>query len=105
MKRTAPVFVALLSAVLLSGCVPVRTPVIGLLFTDVQGPIDTEGTIGSKRGEACATSILGIIGTGNASIEKAASNGGIERITNVDHRSTIFLLGIYGEFCTIVYGS
>jgi hypothetical protein len=104
MRRIALVFVALLSAALLSGCISVATPAIGLLYTDVQGPVDSEGSIGSKRGKACAESILGLIATGNASIEQAAKNGGIKKITNVDHHSKS-TLGLFGEFCTIVTGS
>lgn len=86
------------------GCAMAAAPVNGFLFSDVYGPVDAEGGVGGKRGEACATSYLGWIGTGDASVATAAANGGIKNVTNVDHHSTN-LLGLVAKFCTIAYGS
>lgn len=54
-------------------------------------------------GEACASSILGWIATGDASLDTAKKNGGVAQVTAVDHRST-GILGLYAKYCTIVYG-
>ena len=70
---------------------------------DVKGPVDAEGAVGGKEGMACASSILGWIATGDASISAAAAAGGIKTVTNVDHKSKN-ILGIIAEFCTIVQG-
>jgi len=86
------------------GCAGAASPVTGFLFSDVYGPVDGEGAVGGKKGEACATSYLGIIGTGDASIATAAGNGGIKNVTSVDHHTTN-LLGLVAKFCTIAYGS
>ncbi len=56
-----------------------------------------------KVGSATATSILGIVATGDASIEAAARNGGITRIHHVDHHTKNIVL-LYSEFTTVVYG-
>jgi len=63
-----------------------------------------DGKIGAKEGKACAESILGLIARGDASIEAAAKEGGITTVTTVSHHTTN-MLGIIGEFCTIVHGS
>ena len=104
MKRAAFLVLALALVAPLSGCMPTRSPAIGLLYTDVMGPIDTEGSLGSKKGEACSQSILSLVAQGDSSIAAAAKDGGITKITSVDHHSTN-ILGIIGTFCTIVYGS
>jgi hypothetical protein len=64
-----------------------------------------KGATGPRRGEACATSLLGLFATGDASVEAAAQNAGITDISGTDHNSTIGLMGIYGKYCTIAYGS
>ncbi len=88
-----------------SGCMmSVQSPAIGLLFTEVYGPIDAGGRVGAKEGRACAQSVLGLVATGDASIKAAAKNGRITKIDSVDHY-TRNIAGILGEFCTIVRGS
>ena len=57
----------------------------------------------SKKGESSATSILGLVATGDASIQEAAANGGLRKIHHVDHQMTNFL-GIFATYKTIVYG-
>jgi hypothetical protein len=87
----------------LAGCQPVASPVMGFIYLDAKGPIAaTQGT-GMREGTACAKSIMGLVATGDASIEAAKRAGGIQEVASVDHHSTS-TLGIVGEFCTIVRG-
>jgi hypothetical protein len=58
---------------------------------------------GTKMGQACASSILGLIGTGDASISAAKRAGSISTVAYVDH-DVMSILGIYGTSCTVVYG-
>jgi hypothetical protein len=90
----------------LSSCAMVQGPVMGAWYTDVKGPIAATGqpAKGDRSGEACATSILGLIATGDASIETARKNAGISKISAVD-MSGSSILGIYAKYCTVVYGS
>ena len=96
-----------LSFVCLAGCgATVSSPLTGVLYTEVQGPVETTGhTIneGYASGSATATSILGLIAAGDASIDTAARNGGITKIYYVDYETTS-LLGLFGTYTVIVYG-
>lgn len=89
---------------LLSGCAVVQTPTAGFVYTKVQGPIATgKSSRASKTGQACATNILGLVSTGDASIDAAKKAGGITDVATVDHDSTIVLM-VYGKYCTVVKG-
>lgn len=77
----------------------------GFLYSDVTVPRHaTENQVGKKKGEACATSILGIVTTGDASIRAAADAGGIKEIAAVDS-SIRNIIGIVATHCTIVSGT
>lgn len=56
-----------------------------------------------ETGRACATSILGFIAVGDASIQAAANERGITRIANVSH-TTEGVLGVTAKYCTVVRG-
>jgi len=92
-------------AALMSSCSSVSTVCgAGAIYTDVKsGVTATSNNVGSKVGTAEATSILGIIATGDASINAAASNAGIKKISHVDqsHKS---ILGIFTKYNIYVYG-
>ena len=93
----------LVLAVGFSGCISVATPAIGILITEVTWDGSGMGAIGAKEGRACAQSILGLVANGDASIKAAADAGGITKISSVDHY-TKNMLGVIGEYCTIVRG-
>ncbi len=103
MKSLSVIFISATAAVL-AGCATASAPVNGVFYSSVKGGIlATEAYGGSARGEACATSILGAIATGDASIDAAKKNGGIAQVVAVDHSSES-ILGFYAKYCTIVYG-
>lgn len=104
MRKALFVVLALAGTATLSGCIAVYTPAIGVLYTEVRHPGDAEGAVGAKEGRSCAQAILGLVATGDASIKAAAAAGGIKNVTSVDHY-TRNILGVLGEFCTIVRGS
>jgi hypothetical protein len=88
----------------LSSCATARSPVTGFWYTDTEsGLAVTANPAGSKKGQACASSILGLFATGNASIEAARRAGGITQVTSIDEKSNS-ILGIYATYCTIVMG-
>lgn len=96
--------IVVLCAAWLTGCATASAPTMGMWFTDVKGPVNSnEGTATSKQGKACASNILGLIATGDASIEAAKADGGVSKVTTVDHHSTS-ILGLYAQFCTVAYG-
>ena len=53
----------------LTGCIAVYTPAIGVLYTEVRGPITAGGPVGSKEGKACAQAILGLVAEARAKLE------------------------------------
>lgn len=68
-------FITILTAVLLCSCVTVKGP-IGV----------TSNPIGSKKGEASRTIVLGLaFGHTDLSLKTAAKNGNITKISTVDY--------------------
>ena len=79
-------------------------PTTGFVYQSQKGPgAVTSNSLGHKVGTSQATSILGIAGTGDASIDAAAKAGGIKKISHVDYEVSN-ILGIYAKHTTIVYG-
>lgn len=104
MKKTLVLgMVAVGMAAMLTGC---ATPYpTGALYTDVDLPAMATGAdgAGSKVGTAECTSILGLVATGDASIQTAAKSAGIKTIKHVDWKAKN-ILGIYGTYTVTVYG-
>lgn len=74
------------------------------LYADATTPMMvTQNDIGKKKGEACATSILGLVTTGDASIRSAADAAGIKNVSSVDS-SIKNILGIVSTYCVVVSG-
>ncbi len=104
MRKIILITMLLLSAMIFYGCASVATPLTGYLYSGVKWPMDAEGNSETlKEGKACATSILGLIATGDASIDAAKKNGDIKEVISVDVESTQ-ILGIYAKFCTVAKG-
>jgi len=91
--------------VLFSSCgAYVASPLTGFMYTDVKAPLAVTSNQGSSKvGSAEAQSILGIVATGDASIDAAARAGGITKIHHVDYHATS-ILGIIATFKVVVYG-
>lgn len=105
MKIVSHVFWAAMAITVLPGCAGIATyqEVPGGLYADYKYGKDAEGPVGSKEGKSCANSILGWVGTGDASISTAAANGGITKIYTVEHEVKN-ILNIYATYCTVVRG-
>ncbi len=77
--------------------------VMGSIYSGYKSGGVVTSSVGTKTGEACASSILGAIATGDASIAAAKAAGGVSEVSHVDH--DIFgILGLYATTCTIVTG-
>lgn len=102
MKSIALFAVAACSLLGASGCAALstRTPVTGLIYTEASAgeSVTSNAVVSPRSGEACVSSILGLIGTGDASINTAAKEAGITKITYVDGKSSN-ILGIYATYC------
>jgi hypothetical protein len=105
MKKVLFFLSLLATAILLSSCMPVASHLQGGILTDVKGPLMVSSNAGkpSKVGTATATTYLGLVAQGDASIETAAKNAGITRIHHVDYQAKS-TLGIIATFTVTVYG-
>lgn len=96
-------------AVILFGCVPAYP--MGSLYTGTQIPhysnrqeTSGAGKAGDKKGEACATGILGAAAFGDASLDAAKKAGGITEVHSVELHTTAILGSLYHIGCTEVHG-
>lgn len=106
MKKTLGFILVAATFALTSGCAAfsTRAPLTGFIFSDVKAGENISSNSGAgKTGEACASSILGLVATGDASIATAAKSGGITKISYVDGY-TNNILGVVAKYCTIVHG-
>lgn len=103
MKPTRSAAILLIVAMLAAGCATARTPVNGLLYVEVKAPLSVAAGPDTKTDEACASSILGLVATGDASIETAKKAGKITEVAYIDFTSSR-ILGVYAKFCTVVKG-
>ncbi len=89
------------------GCAP--TSPIGSFYSDTKVPMQaTENPTGDKTGKACKQTILGaptggFLTFGDASLQTAAQDGGIKKVSSVSSEwTTIWFL--YAKNCTVVNG-
>lgn len=99
--------IALVAGVLAlaSGCVvaPFQPP-MGAVSV-VRAPLSTEGdfSASSKSGEASSVSILGIVSTGDCSIDAAVKSGGLKNINHIDY-GYLNIIGVFQKTTVYVYG-
>ena len=96
--------ITVISAGVLSGCATGLSPVGTGLITDVHGPIAATSATGSKTGKACASTIIGLVNKGDASIVAAKKAGGINTVATVDYHTKGFY-PFFGTTCVIVTGN
>lgn len=97
-------FVLLGAAALFVGCTAVKSPMIGLAYTDVKDGLAVTNNAGSSKvGTAEIKGYVGVYAKGDASIQTAAREAGITRIHHVDYHSKSYV-GVYSIYTIIVYG-
>lgn len=96
------IFIAVASS-LLAGCANGLSPVGVGLITDVKGPITATGKTGTKTGTSCATTTLGLVNKGDASIAAAKKAGNISVVATADYHTKGFYPFV-GETCVTVTG-
>lgn len=99
------VAIIVLSSIIFVSCVSRTSPLVGLLVTNVThsgGVSDDQG--GVLQGKAKCKSILGLVSTGDCSIEAAKKAGGITTVSTIDYNTKSYVFGIYQSFEVIVTG-
>jgi hypothetical protein len=107
MTKTARVGALLFAAISSTGCAGLVHGGNGYLAGGLYSGYKMSGVVGegsgNKTGQACASSILGLVATGDASIAAAKEDGGISEVAHVDH-DNFQILGLYATTCTVVTG-
>lgn len=76
----------------------------GFLYTGTKtGLENNNGVAASKTGQACMSSVLGLVAWGDGSIESAKADGNITKVATINY-ATNNILGIYGQYCTVATG-
>lgn len=94
------------SILALAGCGGPYAGLNGGIYTDVKfnGPGDNTAAANyTKTGSASCKGILGLVATGDCSVDAAMKNGGLKKVTFVDVKGES-ILGIINTYTTIVYG-
>jgi len=105
MTRILSLMFVLILVATMAGCaMSSRYPVTGWAYNVAKGgEMVTSNSVATKKGKSCATSVLGVVGYGDASIATAANSAGITRISYVDSEN-LGVVGVYAQNCTVVYG-
>lgn len=105
MKTLLSVSAILAAIFLVSGCASQGHVPPGFFYTSVKGPIDTgfRKAKAAKMGQSCGSNILGIVGTGDTSIDAAKKAGGIKKVATVDYEH-FSVLGLYTKACVNITG-
>lgn len=100
------IIVCSIAAMMMTSCAMVSTGVgAGAFYTGVtEGAAVTANPLGTKVGQSSACNVLGIVATGDASINSAAKAAGIKKVSHVDVKKTS-VLGIFASYTTVVYGN
>jgi len=95
-------YIALLGVVvMLAGCASYMPH--GMIYTEGKMGVQAGSGAADKTGRACMTSILGLVATGDASLEAAKAAGGIKDIVSMNYEVKN-ILGVWGEYCLVVKG-
>ena len=109
MKR---ILISLITAALLLGansCAFIPTIAGGSAYALVKQPavqlaVSTDADAKwDKKGEAKCLNILGIVVTGDCSVDKAIRDGSISKVHHIDFE-IVNILGLYSSITTIVHG-
>ena len=115
MRLTRCLLAAAMVVLLAGGCVNWRAPIVppaGLLFTNYRAPMTAEvsgAPVGTKVGTHSTGFFHDFLLTGgsfawdDASIEKAAANGGLSKVYYADYE-VLNILGVYAQFTVRAYG-
>ena len=108
--RPCLLMIGALILALAAGCAgTVLSPVVppfGSGYNNTGAPVNLQfrqSELGTRVGRAGTMSILGLISSGDCSVAAAARRGGITTIKHID-ADFLNVLGIYGEYTTVVYG-
>ncbi|MFT6106940.1 MAG: hypothetical protein ACJA0S_001039 [Rickettsiales bacterium] len=105
------IILAIFALCVLSSCTTTSNGVSSGMYTswkdrDPISRVNNEVKV-TKKGESCVTNILGIVATGDSSIEAAKKDGNINNVAYVDrtYSGFWFYLPFFQKGCTVVNGN
>lgn len=101
MKKVKALLAAAVVALTMTSC---GGGVTGVIYTDIVTPVAaTSNTVGTKVGSSQCVGYVGIVALGDGSIDAAAKNGNITKISHVDVQTKSYV-GVYTINTYVVYG-
>ena len=104
MKKIMILLSASIALLFLAGCA--TTQPVGIVYTNVKLPVTATQNKGkpTKEGTSRSQSFVGMVATGDSSIDKAVRDGSITEVQYVDwHAKNI--MGFLGTYETVVKGN
>jgi hypothetical protein len=103
MKKMVLLLIGGIAIFTLTGCA--TSYPVGIIYTNVKLPVTATQNSGmpTKLGVSTSDSYLGIVATGDSSIDKAVRNVGITEVQYVDWQAKS-ILGFHGIYKTLVKG-
>ena len=103
MKKIIILLISLFTSSLFTGCA--TTYPVGIIYTNVKLPLTATQNKGksTKLGVSTSNSYVGVVATGDSSIDRAVRNADIDEVQYIDwHAKSI--LGFIGTYKTLVKG-
>lgn len=99
--------IAAAMVVMLSSCAVITgsTEPVGIIYNGgtKSGAVANNNVKPIKTGKACVINVLMLVGAGDGGIDAAKREGNITKVASVDY-DFMNILGVYGQYCTIVKG-
>lgn len=105
MKNFSKVCVAVALLAATSCAMPRPSSGPGWVYTNVKEGVFANSSVeGKKQAELCNLNVLGVVSTGDATVDSVKRQGAIKNVSTID-RTFEGVLGIYAKSCTIVKGN
>lgn len=101
MKNSLLLASVVAGALFIAGCASPQPT--GVLYTATKTPVGGDNVKYSKEGRATCKSFLSLVAIGDCSVEAAAKAGSITNVKVIDQEVNN-IIGIYGQYTTIVKG-
>ena len=77
------------------------------IYSDVKGGTQVldNGVAPTKTGRSCSAQVLGIVASGDNTVEAAMANGGISKLVYVNYELKHIVWGVYTQLCTVARGN
>ncbi|GJL56160.1 TRL domain-containing protein [Nitrospira sp. M1] len=77
------------------------------IYSDVKGGTQVldNGVAATKTGKSCSNQILGIVASGDNTVETAMADGGISKLVYINYEYKNIVWGVWTQLCTVARGN